>query len=258
MRGLAASRPATRLSRLDLWLATVLAPQRECENRSVAAVASVVRPRLALRAAPILAAAYAIALALTINRSVQEAFGYSDSPRALDLAAGLALLAAGATVCLDATSPVLGVLTMLAGAAWFAPDWETLNAGSTLVRSLGTALTPLFLVLLLHLVLVACGRFARFVRVGLLAAYALTAAVIVMRALFRDGETVQVGKLDIEQHDVRMQPRRLDDGRASVGRSAHDGEPFCVEQLAGRLSEVVVIVDDQDGRAHAVIVARRP
>src|SRR5580765_8436375 len=119
MRGPGALRPATRLSRLELWLATVLARRRECENRSVAAVASVVRPRLATRAAPVLAAAYTIALALTIDRSVQEAFGYSASPRALDLAAGLALLAAGVIVCLDATSPLLGALAMLAGAAWF-------------------------------------------------------------------------------------------------------------------------------------------
>ena len=72
-----------------------------------------------------------------------------------------------------------------------------------------------------------------------------------------DREAVQVGKLDIEQHNVGMQPRRLDDGRASVGHSPHNREPFCVEQLAGRLSEVVVVVDDQDGRPHAVMVARR-
>ena len=151
----------------------------------MAAVASVVRPRLAVRAAPFLAIAYGVCLLLA-TRSVTGAFGYAGTPHAFDLVAGLALLGAGVIVCIDGNSPLLGVLAILSGAAWFAPHWEAFNAGSTLIRSAGTAFTPLFLVLLLHLVLVVCGRITRAARAGLVAAYALTAGVIVIRALFRD------------------------------------------------------------------------
>ena len=69
------------------------------------------------------------------------------------------------------------------------------------------------------------------------------------------GEAVEVGKLDIEQHDVRAQPLGFDERRPSVGGFSQDGEPLRLEQRARRLPERFVVVDDQHGRTHALIVA---
>src|SRR5262249_57095787 len=57
-----------------------------------------------------------------------------------DLAAGISLLAAGLFVAAERRGR-LGALAVLAGVAWFGPDWEGWSNGPALVRSLG-ALTP--------------------------------------------------------------------------------------------------------------------
>ena len=69
-------------------------------------------------------------------------------------------------------------------------------------------------------------------------------------------KAVDVGKLDVEQHDVRAQPLELDERRPSVGGSSQDYEPLRLEQRAHRLPEGLVVVDDQHRRAHTPIVAK--
>ena len=124
----------------------------------MAAAASALRPRLASQAAPFFAVAYAIAAVVAIDGSIHARTTYagvSPSAHAADLAAGLGLLGAGLVAWFDATARRLGALAILAAAAWFAPDWEGWDQGPPLVRSLGAAATPLFLVFLFHLVLAA-------------------------------------------------------------------------------------------------------
>jgi len=112
----------------------------------------------------------------------------SGPARVADLVAGLGLLLAGLVGLLDASTRRLGLLAMLAGAIWFAPDWEGWEHGPPLVRSIGAALPPLLLVLALHLVSAAPRGHVgtRRLRVLLTAAYVLAGTVIVGRALVRD------------------------------------------------------------------------
>jgi signal transduction histidine kinase len=112
----------------------------------------------------------------------------STPARVADLAAGLSLLFAGLVAWLDDRARRLGLLAMLAGAAWFAPDWEGWDHGPPLVRSLGAALSPLFLVLIFHLVVAAPrGRIdTRATRVFLFALYGVALTVMVGRTFVRD------------------------------------------------------------------------
>src|SRR5262245_3741761 len=63
----------------------------------------------------------------------------------------------------------------------------------------------------------------------------------------RDGESVHVGELDVEQDDVGMEAVYRFDGRGSVLRLADDVEPVRLEDRAGGRSEAGMIVDDQYG-----------
>ena len=112
----------------------------------------------------------------------------STPARVADLAAGLGLLFAGLVAWLDDRARRLGLLAMLAGVTWFAPDWEGWDHGPPLVRSLGAAFSPLFLVLIFHLVVAAPrGRIdARAARVFLFALYVVALIVAVGRVLVRD------------------------------------------------------------------------
>jgi signal transduction histidine kinase len=114
--------------------------------------------------------------------------GVSGLAHAADVAAGTGLLVAGLVAWFDSGSRRLGALAMLAAAAWFAPDWEGWDHGSPVVRSIGTAAGPLFLVLVFHLVLSSpSGRIRGLLsRAALAAAYASAFAVVLGRALFRD------------------------------------------------------------------------
>jgi signal transduction histidine kinase len=80
------------------------------------------------------------------------------------------------------------LLTLLAGIAWFGPDWEGWDGGSPFLRSLGAVVTPFFLALLFHLVLaLPLGRLRSWRTRGLVVAvYGVAAFVSLGRALFRD------------------------------------------------------------------------
>ena len=143
-------------------------------------------------AIPALAVACAItALVATGTLPEGEPTSYAGASGAADTAdalAGLGLVLSGALAWTRARTRTLGLLAMLAGLAWLGPDWEGWEGAPSLVRSLGAAVWPFFLPLLLHLALaVPTGRVgSRAARVALGAAYALAGAASVGLALFRD------------------------------------------------------------------------
>lgn len=113
--------------------------------------------------------------------------GVSGILAAADLAAGLGLLAAGVVAFwLRSRSPA-GVLATLAGAVWFAPDWEAWPTGPAGVRSLAMVSATFLLPLLLHLVLAfPHTRVDGLARRAVAAAYACALTVAVGRAVLRD------------------------------------------------------------------------
>jgi signal transduction histidine kinase len=135
--------------------------------------------------------AYALAAIIAVPRAgapLTTYAGESSEAHAADLAAGLALLGAGLLAWTEARTRRLGLVAILAGAVWFAPDWDGWDGGPALVRSVGALSMPLFVALLFHLVLAApLGRLgSRFARIAVVAAYLVAGAVSVGRALFRD------------------------------------------------------------------------
>ena len=71
------------------------------------------------------------------------------------------------------------------------------------------------------------------------------------------GEAVHTGKLHVEQHDLR--PRALDrrDRLIAVGRLGDNREALGLQQRPSGPPKLGVIIDDQHGRAHRVIVPAR-
>jgi signal transduction histidine kinase len=162
----------------------------------MAAVGTAARLRFAGIAVLVLTLAYAIASILAVPRSTEPFTTYagatyahaSTAAHAADLAAGLGLLAAGLLAWVGPRTRRVGVLALLAGIAWFGPDWEGWDGGSPFLRSLGAVVTPFFLALLFHLVLaLPLGRLRSWsARVLVIAAYGVAALVSLGRALFRD------------------------------------------------------------------------
>jgi signal transduction histidine kinase len=162
----------------------------------MAAAGFAARSRFAGIAVLVLTLTYAIASILAVPRKAEPLTTYagatyaaaSTAAHAADLAAGLGLLAAGLLGWVEPRTRRLGVLALLAGIAWFGPDWEGWDGRSPLVRSLGAVVTPFFLALLFHLVLaLPLGRLRSWSTRGLVvAAYAVAAFVSLGRALFRD------------------------------------------------------------------------
>jgi signal transduction histidine kinase len=157
----------------------------------MAAAGSAARLRFAGIAVLVLTLAYAIAAIVAVPRSAEPLTTYagaSTAAHAANLAAGLGLLAAGLLAWIEPRTRRLGVLALLAGVAWFGPDWEGWDGGPAFVRSLGAVVTPFFLALLFHLVLaVPIGRLRSWpARALVVAVYGLAAFVSLGRALFRD------------------------------------------------------------------------
>jgi len=72
--------------------------------------------------------------------------------------------------------------------------------------------------------------------------------------LLRNRETVEAGQLDVEQDDVGLEYRDSLDGLASVDGLTYDLETLRLEQGAGRRSEALMVIDDEHGRAHDLIL----
>jgi signal transduction histidine kinase len=139
------------------------------------------------------AAAYAVAVVLALpepglNTPVTAYSMASTGAHAADLLAGLGLVGAGLFMWIERPGGRLGLLAMLAGVAWFAPDWIGWEEGPAIVRSLAMIAAPFAFVFLFHLVLAfPSGRLgSRFARAATLALYAVALAVAIGRALFYD------------------------------------------------------------------------
>jgi DNA-binding NarL/FixJ family response regulator len=83
-----------------------------------------------------------------------------------------------------------------------------------------------------------------------------TGRVVDRQQDLRYGEAVDIGKLDVEQYNLRTKPFRLQERLRSVGRRPDDGEAIGREQRGRRFPESSVIIDDQQRPAHVVIVTR--
>ena len=103
----------------------------------MAAAGTAARLRFAGIAVLVFTLTYAIASILAIPRSTEPFTTYagatyahaSTAAHAADLAAGLGLLAAGLLAWVGPRTRRVGVLALLAGIAWFGPDWEGWDGG---------------------------------------------------------------------------------------------------------------------------------
>jgi len=146
------------------------------------------RPRSFSRlVGPALAIAYgAWVLAIGSNSAPPTTYAStSGAATAVDLAAGFGLIAAGALVLWVRGGGSIGVLAMLLGAVWLAPDWVGWDDGGSLVRSLAALSAPFLLPLAWHLVLAYPGGRQRG-RAGVGLIYGPTAVAALGIALFRD------------------------------------------------------------------------
>jgi signal transduction histidine kinase len=137
------------------------------------------------------ALAWAVGAIVAVDPGADSPTTYAaalPAARAADAVAGLGLLLVGGLACIQPRSRRLGMLVLLAGLAWFGPDWEGAEHGPALLRSLGALVAPFSLVLVLHLALaLPDGRMrSRVARAVVVAAYAITAALSIGSALFRD------------------------------------------------------------------------
>jgi signal transduction histidine kinase len=149
------------------------------------------RTRAAIGVGSALVVAYAIAVIVAVPAQATAPTTYAGAlgaAKAIDLTAGLSLLAAGMLAWADARTRRVGTLAVLAGVAWFGPDWEGWDGGPGVVRSLGALTWPLALALVFHLgVTFPSGRTrSRLQRGAVAAVYAVAFLVVAGRALFRD------------------------------------------------------------------------
>ena len=138
---------------------------------------------------PLVALASGIALLVVDPRAGEPQIptsyaGASALAATAGLLAGIGLLAAGSALWLARGRDRSAVLLVLAGVAWFAPDWVGWDDGPSIVRSLGAVVAPFLPALLLDLVATVGG--GRVARMCSHAVYVATAVVSVGRALFRD------------------------------------------------------------------------
>ena len=145
--------------------------------------------RLAIPALALACAITAIAaVGSAVDRDPTSYAATSGTADLLDALAGLSLVLGGALAWIQGRARSVGLVGMLAGLAWLAPDWEGWVGASPLVRSVGAAASLLFLPLLFHLSLaLPAGRLhRRSARLAVVGVYAIAALVAAAQALFRD------------------------------------------------------------------------
>jgi signal transduction histidine kinase len=138
---------------------------------------------------PLVALAYGIGLLVVDPRASEPQIptsyaGASTLAATAGLIAGFGLLAAGSALWLARGRDREAVLLILAGVAWFAPDWIGWDGGPSIVRSVGAVVAPFLPALLLDLVATVGG--GRVARLCSHAVYAATTVVSVGRAILRD------------------------------------------------------------------------
>src|SRR4051812_44327633 len=106
-------------------------------------------------AIPALAIAWAVSAVLASDTLIDVgASSYAGAPPAPAVAAaraGLGLVMAGTLAWAQSRTRGLGLVVMLAGLTWLAPDWEGWAGASPVLRSIGAVAWPFYLPLLLHL-----------------------------------------------------------------------------------------------------------
>ena len=133
----------------------------------------------------------------------------SGVAHAADVVAGLSLLAAGLATLIARPRAPIGTVTMLAGAAWFAPDWVGWASGEPLARSIGMVVAPLVPPLLFHMALAPNGRFRSVVdRAIVVSLYVVTAVASLALALFRDPFLDQYCWSNCTQNVFLVQPQQ--------------------------------------------------
>ncbi len=74
--------------------------------------------------------------------------------------------------------------------------------------------------------------------------------------LVGNGEAVDIREHDVEQDDIGLQVHRRPKTSGTVGCLAHDENLLRLEQESGGMAELDMVVDDQDGHRHALMVPR--
>lgn len=163
------------------------------ENHRMAADKPLLGGARVLRlAAPLLAVTVGLATVLFLPRSdLPVPTTYADGSnlaRTTDVVAGLSLLAVGLAILILRPRGSIGMIAVLAGAAWFAPDWVGWEDGAPLPRSIAMVVAPFVPPLLLHLALAApSGRLgSAAVRALVVVLYGVAAVASLGLALFRD------------------------------------------------------------------------
>jgi len=139
----------------------------------------------------LLALAVGVTTVLLVPHSAEPPTTYgggSGLARAADGVAGLSLLAAGLAMTIIRRRGSIGIVALLSGAAWFAPDWVGWEEAVPVVRSIAMVIAPFLAPLLLHLVLAApTGRLgSRVARAVVATLYVVAAVVSIGGALLRD------------------------------------------------------------------------
>ena len=164
--------------RLGTVAGNSVASASHCQNRRMAV------PRMVV---PLVALAYGIAVLVVKPWASDPPTTYaaaSTLAAAVGLVAGIGLLASGSALWLERGRDRAAVLLVLAGVAWFAPDWLGWDDGPSIVRSVAAVVAPFLPALLLDLVATVSG--SRVARLSSYVLYASTLVVSVGRALFRD------------------------------------------------------------------------
>ena len=134
-------------------------PQWRCQSpvHNCQMTAGVARPSASFRSLAVLVGAVvtgAVVL-LVLPRSHPAATTYASASAlaaAADLVAGMALISAALVVGLARPGRRLGVIALLCGIAWFAPDAVGWAGGPSPVRTIGMVVAPFFLPLIAYLV----------------------------------------------------------------------------------------------------------
>ncbi len=139
----------------------------------------------------LLALTAGVATMLLVPHSADPPTTYGSSSgfaHAADVVAGLSLLAAGLAMTIVRRRGWLGIVVLLAGAAWFAPDWVGWEDAAPLLRSIAMVIAPFLAPLLLHLALAtpAARLASRPARAVVVAFYIVAVVVGVGQALLRD------------------------------------------------------------------------
>jgi signal transduction histidine kinase len=162
-----------------------------CHNPAVEGVATAPRPvgdaRLALAVAAFAIGVFSVSVAAADGAIPTTYASTSTMAFLADVTAGLALLAAGALAFAIRPQGSIGPITAGLGVAWLAADWVGWAGGPSLARSLAMVVAPFLVPLLAHLTCAyPTGRVGGWNRGFVAATYAVTAAVVVGRALVRD------------------------------------------------------------------------